>query len=142
MTNSTLDEDAMRAVLEKLKAIPPRPEIFWTALLSGNKAYTRAGRNYISLAAVQEFKCSPARPGDFLPAFYTVDILCAEDVAREAMGFRTTLQIDPNDLQDTIGVRVMRDLIAIANAEYGDKAGAALQSAFYRPPLEEEKKDD
>lgn len=131
--DSTLDLKKLR---EMLKAIPPVPEVLWTHLLTGSKAYTNGDRSYISLDAVREFECAPARPDAGMPAFYAINILCAEDVAREAMGFSASQRGSEKSQS------VLRDLLTIANTEYGDKAGAALQSAFYRAPEKKEETND
>ncbi len=138
--DSILDLAKLKEMMGK---IPPAPQIFWTHLLTGSQAYTRGGRNYISLDALSEFKCAPARPDSGMPAFYAVDIQCAEDVARDAMGFKVTgeLRLDGETQAITLGQSVLRDLLAIANAEYGDRAGAALQCAFYVPPKKKEDDD-
>lgn len=126
----------MKAMLDAVRSFPPAPQIYWTHLLTGRKAYQRAGRSYISIEAVKELKEAPVNPytRGIMPAYGAVEILNAEDVARQSFSVMNE-DFSPSAAKAR---EVARDLLEIANAEYGDKAGAALQMAFHRP---EEKKD-
>lgn len=127
----------MKAMLDAMRAIPPAPQIYWTHLLTGRKAYQRAGRSYISIEALKELKEAPVNPyaSGIMPAFGAVEILNAEDVARQSFSVMND-DFSPSVVKARA---IARDLLEIANAEYGDKAGAALQMAFHRP---KEKKDE